>query len=83
MKAIVLTFAVIVAILSTGCATTEMSKTPNGDMTWKSRTLWKDISDIDAEADGIRFRMGNSVSADDARMLLALCLVVPTAEGCN
>lgn len=80
MKALITAIAIL---MLTGCATTEMTKTPDGNMNWKSRTLWKDISDIDAEADGIRFRMGNSVSADDARVLLALCLLVPTADGCK
>ena len=72
---------VLLTLLSLGgCATVSVT-TPDG-MSIETKTLWKDISAAEASTEDMVLSLGSSSSADDARTLLAICLLMPEAEGC-
>ena len=73
-----LLFIALIVLLS-GCATVEVS-TP--EMSIKTRTLWKDIKAAEAQTEDMVLSLGTSTSADDAKTMMAICLLFPTAEGC-
>lgn len=75
----VLIIAAIVLAFATGCATVEVS-TP--EMSIKTRTLWKDIETASAQTEDLVLELGKSTSSDDAKTMMAICLLFPTAEGC-
>jgi len=73
--------SVFMALLVSGCAMVKVS-TPDG-MTVETRTLWKDVNQASAQTEDMVLELGSSVSADDARTLMAMCLLFPQMDGCN
>ena len=71
-----------VALLAlNGCAMVDMTKT-GADITWSSKTLWKDIKAVEAGTDSsdFNFSMGSSTNGMTAEQTQALlCLRDPTA----
>jgi len=60
---------VLVLILS-GCATTELTYTPNGQTTWKSKTLWKDVKDAEIEWGPMKAKLGSSIGNGGESVLM-------------
>lgn len=67
-------------LLAAGCASVSIT-TPEGMMI-QTRTLWKDIKSAEAQTENMVLSLGTSTSADDAKTMMALCLLFPNAEGC-
>lgn len=72
------------ALLSLGgCAIVEVEKKIDGTFVWKSKTLWKDIEEVDAsdaKAEGFKFKLGRSSnSMTDAQANAIACLSNPAA----
>jgi hypothetical protein len=83
MSARVLRVAILLtlyAMTAGGCASVSIS-TPDG-MVIETRTLWKDIEAAEAQTENMVLSLGTSTSSDDAKTMLALCLLLPDAEGC-
>lgn len=74
--------AVFLALLLSGCATTEMvHKNEQGfSVEWKSRTLWKDVKDAEVVWGDFGATIGSS-SGSGNEILLA-CLIAPQLDGC-
>lgn len=79
MKRLIVTL--VIGYLMIGCASVEVS-TPDG-MSIKTRTLWKDIEKAEAQTEGMVLMLGSSTSADEARTMMAMCLLFPQMEGCT
>lgn len=77
MKLFTLSVLVLTLFLS-GCATVTMTKSGE-DITWTSKTLWKDLDAVDAQAIGkegnFTFGLGASGSALTAAQIA--CLINP------
>lgn len=82
MKARVSRLAILMLLsgLVASCASVSIT-TPDG-MTIQTRTLWKDIEQAEAQTDNMVLSLGTSKSADEARTMVALCLLFPNADGC-
>lgn len=70
----------LVVLLLQGCATVTMTKSGE-DITWTSKTLWKDLDTVDAQAIGkegnFTFGLGASGSALTPEQVA--CLISPAA----
>ena len=74
---VVLYCAILVA--TTGCASVKMTKTGD-DLTWESRTWFKDIQGVEAGADGFDFSLGSSTGNMSVEQTEALaCVLNPEA----
>ncbi len=76
---VALAFAMLVLLAS--CGTVTMTKTGD-DITWKSRTLFKDIQDVQANAapDAFDFSLGSSSGNLSVEQTQALaCVLSPAA----
>ena len=76
---VVLYCAALVAI--TGCASVKMTKVGE-DVTWTSKTLWKDIDSVESEAEGKDFKFGLGSSSNpmsDEQAQAMACLLNPAA----
>ena len=80
---VVLMIWLAVFLILSGCASTEMHKAPDGTLSWKSSTLWKDIDAVNAKADGVNFSLGRSATSENAaNPAIVACLIAPQLEGC-
>jgi hypothetical protein len=73
--------SLILILALTSCGTVTV-KTPDG-FEFSSRTLWKDIEAANFQTDDFVGELGSSKSADEARTLMAMCLLFPQMEGCG
>lgn len=64
MKHLVVCF---LALVLAGCATTEFQ---NGDLSWKSRTLFKDINDVALEWDDVVLMLGGSATNETSALTI-------------
>jgi uncharacterized protein YceK len=71
---------IMILISFSGCATVEVS-TPDG-LSIKTTTLWKDIEAAEAQTENMVLSLGRSGSVDEAKTLMAMCLLFPNMEGC-
>ena len=74
-------FVIVLMALLSGCATVKVT-TPDG-MAIETKTLWKDIERASAQTEDMVLELGSSKSADDARTLMAMCLLFPQMDGCK
>lgn len=77
MKALLI---VICALALAGCATTDLSYSPDGTVSWSSKTLWKDISDVAVEWNEFNATMGGSKGTGNEALIA--CIIAPQLEGC-
>jgi len=79
--------AALVVVLTLGllsaCGSVSVKTSPDGTMEVSTRTLWKDIEAASAQTEDMVLELGRSTSADEARTLMAMCLLFPQMEGCN
>ena len=76
--------AVLIMCVLSACGSVSV-KTPDG-LDFQSRTLWKDVQAFECvkEADGSMLcTLGSSQSAQDAKALLLVCLLMPDTPGCG
>lgn len=75
---LMLLVAVLTALLltlTTGCATTKMEYVPGGQVSWSSKTLWKDIQEVDVEWGEMSATLGSSTG--NGREEVIACLLAP------
>jgi hypothetical protein len=73
--------AALVMLLLAGCGSVSL-KTPDG-LEFQSRTLWKDIETVSFQGEEFVGELGTSKSAEDARAILVVCLLLPDTPGCK
>lgn len=71
----------LVTLLITGCGSVSL-KTPDG-LEFQSKTLWKDIETVSFQGEEFVGELGTSKSAQDARAILLVCLLLPETPGCS
>ena len=74
---------ILLALVLAGCASVSMTKTGE-DVTWSSRTLWKDIQGVEASAASpagdFNFGLGSSTSQLTPEQVQAFaCILNPQA----
>lgn len=74
-------FLLLLCFALVGCGSVSL-KTPDG-MEFQSRTLWKDIETVSFQGEEFVGELGTSKSAEDARAILLVCLLLPTTPGCE
>jgi hypothetical protein len=73
--------AALVMLSLMGCGSVSL-KTPDG-LEFQSRTLWKDIESVSFQGEEFVGELGSSKSAQDARAILLVCLLLPDTPGCQ
>ena len=71
----------LLAAALSGCGMVEV-QSPDGTRI-VTRTLWKDIQTAEAQTEDMVLQLGSSTSADDARTMVAMCLLFPHLDGCG
>lgn len=77
MKAFLILLA---ALLLTGCATTDLSYSTDGTVSWSSKTLWKDVEDVAVEWGEFNATLGGSKGSGQEALIA--CIIAPQLEGC-
>lgn len=77
MKAFLILLA---AFLLTGCATTDLSYSTDGTVSWSSKTLWKDVEDVAVEWGEFNATLGGSKGSGQEALIA--CIIAPQLEGC-
>ena len=72
---------ILFLVFLSGCATVSI-ETPEG-LVIQTRTLWKDIERASGQTEDMVIELGSSKSTDDARTLMAMCLLFPQMDGCK
>ena len=73
--------AALVVVALTGCGSVSL-KTPDG-LEFQSHTLWKDIETVSFQGEEFVGELGTSKSAQDAKAILLVCLLMPETPGCK
>jgi hypothetical protein len=71
----------LLVLFLAGCGSVSL-KTPDG-LEFQSRTLWKDIESVSFQGEEFVGELGTSKSAQDARAILLVCLLIPDTPGCE
>lgn len=80
MRAVLSRLGILMLMMTlSACAHVKVT-TP--EMQISTMTLWKDIKTAEAATGDVILSLGSSTSADEAKTLVALCLLFPEADGC-
>jgi hypothetical protein len=80
MRAVLSRLGILMLMMTLGACAHVKVTTP--EMTISTMTLWKDIKTAEAATGDVILSLGSSTSADEAKTLVALCLLFPEADGC-
>jgi hypothetical protein len=72
MKIIVV---ILLTVLLSGCGYTKLTYHPDGRIEWESKTLWKDVKDVDVVWDEKHVKLG--ASEGNGREEMIACLLAP------
>ena len=72
--------ALLCALALSGCATTDLSYSSDGTVSWSSKTLWKDVEDVAVEWGEFNATLGGS--GGNGNEALIACIIAPHLEGC-
>lgn len=73
----------LASLILASCGTVNATVNPDGSLTWKSTTLFKDIVEVNAEssADDFKFGLGSSTgNLSEAQMKAVLCIMTGDCE---